>query len=205
MKRKTRKKMFNIGCLPILIIFGLLMVIGNLSNNETKQIEYKDPLNIGRENVKALVDKKVPYNKWDAWGSPETLKGTDDKYWVCYLPKANISFVSEKKTDLIIFADFNKGSATWYINHMKEKRKEFLKKQFNPFNGSHKKLTKLIKQSMHDPDSFEHVKTLYWDNDDYLIVQTEYRGNNGFGAKRKGFIKARVDMDGNVIEILQTN
>lgn len=156
-----------------------------------------------KQEVRSLVGKKVPYEKWSEWGSPETLEGTSNKYWVAYLPKANISFVSEKKTDIIIFSGFNKNSAKNFIEQKNKKRKEQLESQFSAWDGSHRNLTELIKKAMNDPGSYDHVETVYWDKGDYLIVMTKYRGNNAFGGKVLGMVKAKVSLNGDILQVIE--
>lgn len=82
-------------------------------------------------------------------------------------------------------------------------RKEMLGKQFSAWDGSHIKLARMIKDSMNDPDSYEHVETRYWDMKDHLIVTTTFRGKNGFGGVVKNTVKAKVSLDGENIEILE--
>ena len=153
--------------------------------------------------VKSLVGKKVPYDKWDEWGGPETLEGTSNRYWVAYLPTANISFVSEKKSDIIIFSGFNKNSAKKFIEHKNKKRKEQLETQFSAWDGSHINLEKFIKKSMNDPGSYDHVETTYWDRGEDLIVTTTFRGKNAFGGIVKNTIQAKVSLDGQILDILE--
>jgi uncharacterized protein YrzB (UPF0473 family) len=88
--------------------------------------------------------------------------------------------------------------------HEKEKgRKKLIEPQFSAWDGSHKNLTKLIKKAMHDPNSYEHVETVYSDKGEYLIVMTKYRGNNAFGGKVLGIIEAKVALNGNIIQIIE--
>jgi len=82
-------------------------------------------------------------------------------------------------------------------------RKEMIEKQFSAWDGSHIKLTRLIKDSMNDPDSYDHVKTKYWDMKDHLIVLTTFRGKNDFGGTVKNTVKAKVSLDGEDIEIIE--
>lgn len=176
------------------------------STNDEQKIENKstkDPLSIGEPNVKALVGQKVPYDKWSEWGAPQTIEGTDNKYWVAYLESANISFVSEKSTDVVIYAGFDKNSATVFLSNMIKERKILIEKQFSSWDGSHRILSKAIKKVMNDPSSFEHVETVYIDMGDHLIVTTKYRGKNAFGGKVLGMVKAKVNLDGQVLEILE--
>lgn len=84
-----------------------------------------------------------------------------------------------------------------------EQRKARLEKGFSAWDGSHRGLTRLIKEAMNDPDSYEHVETLYWDEGDHLIVKTTFRGKNAFGGTVKNWAKAKCDLDGNVLEVLE--
>ncbi len=164
-----------------------------------------DPLNLGDEIVKELVGKSVPYDKWSEWGSPQTLEGTNNSRWVVYLEKANISFVSNKATDIINFAGFGKNAAYNYIKNLENARKEKIESQFSAWDGSHSNLTTFIKNNMNDRKSYEHVKTVSWDNGNYLIVQTTFRGKNAFGALVLNTVKAKVSLDGEILEILEQN
>jgi Na+-translocating ferredoxin:NAD+ oxidoreductase RnfG subunit len=84
-------------------------------------------------------------------------------------------------------------------------RKEKVEKQFSSWDGSHPGLTRLIKKSMNDPDSYEHVETRFRDDDNSILVITEFRGKNAFGGKVKNIVSARVDFEGNVIEVISQN
>ena len=84
----------------------------------------------------------------------------------------------------------------------KEARRKRIEANFSAWDGSHYGVEQYIKASMNDPDSYEHVKTIYWDKGDYLIVETTFRGKNGFGAVVLGKVTAKVDLDGNFLERL---
>ena len=84
-----------------------------------------------------------------------------------------------------------------------ETRQAQIDKQFSAWDGSHHELTKRIKVSMHDPASYQHVKTTYVDSEQYLIVTTTFRGKNAFGGMVKNTVKAKVTVSGIVIEILK--
>ena len=85
----------------------------------------------------------------------------------------------------------------------KTERQLKIEKQFSAWDGSPNNLKKAIKDAMNDPESFEHVETKYWDMKDHLVVLTTYRGKNAFGGKVKNWVKAKVDMEGNVLEIIE--
>lgn len=66
-------------------------------------------------------------------------------------------------------------------------REEKIWRQFRNGKGSeHIKLTQLVKSSMHDPSSFEHIMTIMSDgwnteDDDFSVIM-QFRGRNQFGA-----------------------
>lgn len=82
------------------------------------------------------------------------------------------------------------------------KRNKLINDQFSSWDGSHRGLTKLIKDNMNDPDSYEHIETRFKDEGDYIFVITKFRGNNAFGGKVINSVSAKVDFNGNVIEIV---
>jgi len=83
-------------------------------------------------------------------------------------------------------------------------RRSVIGKNFSDWDGSHINLERHIKESMNDPKSYEHVETKYWDHGEYLIVQTTFRGKNAFGALVKNQVKAKVGLNGKVLEILES-
>lgn len=83
-----------------------------------------------------------------------------------------------------------------------EIRKEQIQKHFSAWDGSHRGLTEVIKKSMNDPGSYDHEETVYWDKGDHLVVKTTFRGRNAFGGVVKNWVMAKVDLNGNVIEVI---
>ncbi len=83
-----------------------------------------------------------------------------------------------------------------------KQRKDKIEKQFSAWDGSHYNLTKTLKKNMHDPSSYEHVSTKYWDMKNYITVQTTFRGKNMFGAKILNTFKAKVSLNGIILEIV---
>lgn len=83
-----------------------------------------------------------------------------------------------------------------------EKRKKRIESQFSAWDGSHRNLERVIQKSMNDPDSYDHVETAYWDQGDHLIVRTTFRGKNAFGGVVKNSVKAKVSLNGQVLQIL---
>ena len=146
--------------------------------------------------------KKFSFDKSGAYGSPETLEGTNNKYWLAYLPKIDVSLVTEKTTDNILFVGRGKKAGPDYLANKDAARKKRLEGGFSAWDGSHSGLTKVIKEAMNDPKSYEHADTKYRDMGDHLIVTTTYRGKNAFGGVVKNWVQAKTDLDGNVLKII---
>lgn len=85
-------------------------------------------------------------------------------------------------------------------------RKKTIESCFSAWDGAHRNLERYVKDSMNDPDSYDHDETVYWDMKDYLIVNMTFRGKNAFGGVVKNTVKAKVSADDqcSVIEILET-
>ena len=88
---------------------------------------------------------------------------------------------------------------------LNKNRKKIIEKQFSAWDGSHPALTRLIKKSMNDPDSYDHIETTFRDDGSSIFVVTEFRGANAFGGKVINTVSARVDFEGNVIEVVSQN
>jgi len=159
---------------------------------EKRQAEVKNFVSSG-------VGKKVPFEKWSIFGAPDTLDGTDGKFWVAYLPEVDVSFVSTKASKRVLYVGVGKNGASDYL----ENREEHIKKGFSAWDGSHRALTSIIKDAMNDPRSFEHAETVYWDMTDHLVVRTTFRGKNAFGGIVKQWVKAKTDLEGNVLEVIE--
>ncbi len=96
---------------------------------------------------------------------------------------------------------------TKYAERVEQRRAEAVRKkqieaQFSAWDGSHRNLERAIEQSMNDPDSYEHVETVYWDMKSHLVVKTTFRGKNAFGGLVINWVKAKVDLDGNVLAVI---
>ncbi|MDR0580266.1 MAG: zinc ribbon domain-containing protein [Campylobacteraceae bacterium] len=78
--------------------------------------------------------------------------------------------------------------------------KQIADKQFSQWDGSNIYVTRRIKESMNDPDSYSHVKTLYSYNNvtKTIEVRTKFRGKNAFGGTIMNTAIATVDLDGNI-------
>jgi len=113
--------------------------------------------------------------------------------------KSNNKTTMPAKTSSQKTKPVSKPSPTTYT----ESRDQLIKKQFSPWDGSHRALNELIKISMNDPGSYKHVDTVYWDRGDFIIVRTSFRGKNVFGAYVLNWVKVKVDLNGNILEIIE--
>lgn len=117
----------------------------------------------------------------------------------------------QQLVDLHPTNDGYKNKVSFYLNKIDvaakaklaaEARKKQIESQFSPWDGSHRNLERLIKKAMNDPDSYEHDETKYWDMGDHLVVQTTYRGKNAFGGIVRNFVKAKIDLDGQILQVI---
>lgn len=86
----------------------------------------------------------------------------------------------------------NNGKMKQYYNTV------ILMSKFSPWDGSYAPLEKLIKNSMNDVTSYEHVKTNYrliysGVTRAHMILTAQFRGKNGFGSMVLQTVTAKVD------------
>ena len=91
------------------IVFAILFVVilATCFSKNTNQPSYihqpsRSSKNLLSTDIKNLVGKKIPYNKYSEYGFPTTLSGTDNIQWVAYFPKKDFTIISDKNTDIII-------------------------------------------------------------------------------------------------------
>lgn len=84
-------------------------------------------------------------------------------------------------------------------------RSQKISQIFSAWNGSVPKLELYIKRElMHNPKSYEHIKTSCEDTGELLLVTTTFRGTNAMGGVVRNTVTAKVDINGDVIEIVKT-
>lgn len=83
-----------------------------------------------------------------------------------------------------------------------EQREQQIRKGFSAFDGSHRKLESLVKETLKDPSSYDHVKTTFVDQGTKLTVYMTYRAKNSFGAIVPGVIVAETSLEGDVIRVI---
>jgi cytoskeletal protein RodZ len=76
------------------------------------------------------------------------------------------------------------------------------KSNFSRYDGRHIMLEILVKEQIHDPRSFKHVKTKVAKLESGYEITMHYRGKNAFGATVMNWIKATCDDGGNLTGIV---
>lgn len=110
MKKSSKITLWIVG--GTLVLGTFFALIEEASKPKAKPLAVRETQEkeiISDDEIKKLIGNPVPYEKWAEWGSPKTLDNTDNFFWFVYLDKADISFVSEKSSDLIIFAIRGRG------------------------------------------------------------------------------------------------
>lgn len=79
-------------------------------------------------------------------------------------------------------------------------RSQQIESQFSAWDGSNRAMNQHIKNSMKNPDSFEHVETAHVDKGAFVRVYTKFRGTNGFGGVVTQQAWADMSPDGRILE-----
>lgn len=64
-----------------------------------------NPLNVSDVELIGIVGETYGPDMAENWGTPTTLEGTDADSWAAYFPAANISIVTVKGTNEIIYSE----------------------------------------------------------------------------------------------------
>lgn len=111
----------------------------------------------------------------------------------------------DKQNGVIVKAEEERKAKAERQSKSNAERKESIEQRFSAWNGSHRRLVNLVKSTMHDPKSFEHVKTDAWDKKDHLIVNMQFRGKNVYGGVVLTHVKAKINInDDKDIEIIES-
>ncbi len=86
---------------------------------------------------------------------------------------------------------------------LKRKKKQIAEK-FSDVTGENWDLAYYIKTKLlHDPDSYEHVKTKWLDWNDHILIYTTFRARNKFGALVMSTYEVVLTYDDNIVSIKQ--
>jgi len=74
---------------------------------------------------------------------------------------------------------------------------------FNGTDGTHLNLSIIVQAGLTNPDSFQHQQTSYKDMGEYLVVSMTYQAKDDSGMTVSKLTRAKVDLTGKVISILE--
>jgi len=83
-----------------------------------------------------------------------------------------------------------------------EAREERIEAGFDPWDGNHRELERIVKAALNDPDSYDHEETTYRDQGDQLWIRMRFRSRNMMGGMVRHQVMALADLDGNILEVL---
>ncbi|RDY58464.1 hypothetical protein [Flagellimonas nanhaiensis] len=193
-----KKKVILFAVAVPLTIFGIAAIQG-ISQAET---EKKLMETVGVQSLDSLIGKNIIIDDYDLWGSPETLNGTNSKYWAAYFPKAQITTIAIKGDRTIKYVEHGKINASDIILEFERERHNLLIECFK-LDGSHRTITEVIKKTLKDSDNYKHIDTSFSDRDSFLLVTTEFSAKNSFGGVIQNTIQVKTDLDCNIIEIVE--
>jgi hypothetical protein len=84
-------------------------------------------------------------------------------------------------------------------------RTKLVEAQFSGWDGSHRGMERMIKASMNDPGSYEHIETRYRDMGTKIRVTEKFRGRNGFGGMVVNTVTADFDLNGGLLAVISQN
>lgn len=74
---------------------------------------------------------------------------------------------------------------------------------FNGPDGTHLNLSIIVQAGLNNPDSFQHQQTTFKDMGEYLVVNMTYHARTESGEMVSKRTRAKVDLTGKVISILE--
>lgn len=169
---------------------------------------YKSLLDVHNNIKSALSDDKAKEELAKLNDSSINLLA-NDKYLYYYLedPILNDSLLARMKSHLDnieairVSHDPKKIAAQIEEFNQNLENKQLIKKSFAT-NGMHFTLGTYTKNSMHNPKSFQHVKTTYVDSGEDLVVTMQFRGTNKLGATVLNRVSAVCAYNGDILEII---
>lgn len=188
-RKRTNKKIFKFGCLPILVLVLLFALFCTKSKEPATKEEKWQQRAVSFQTVinetKDIDNLKAAFDSLQVLKTEFTPTMAEDSTFV----KTNLRI-----TELLV----NKEEL------IDKKGKVIAQGQlFSSWDGSNAVLVKYVKSKMNDPDSFEHVETLVWEGKEpeTFIVKMTFRGKNAFGGTITNTASGIVYYDGNVKEI----
>ena len=178
--------------IPVIALLGARGYQDIELSKQNELSELKDDLfSLKSDNETAIIRKEV-----------EALQARLNEVQQNYEPY-HVALENERKAERA--EREAKAKATALKRAAEAKLKEDFKLQFSVWNGSHNKTVKYVKERMHNPKSFKHVETSYMDYAEkgFRIIHMKYRGTNLYNAVVTNSIWVKVDLEGNVTEVMK--
>ena len=219
-KRKNiNSKILKFGCLPIFLIFVIILVISSFLPNSSELIKKS---NINMDSIVAKVSKskdfeikEVYYNKKDSsfnisiTNKDNVIKEKD--YSITYFDKMyHLDSINEIEGvylyEYINGKSFEKGD---YKNPLQFESARYTKivdkfddKYYSSYLKSYKPLNDYLQNTLKDPSSLEFVnteKTGYTDG--VFSIEATFRAKNSFGALVLNSVSCHIDVNGNISNV----
>lgn len=175
------KKSFKLGHTLVLLLFGLFMY--SLLFPTQKPTPKAEPVPVTKEDIARKTDQLL-----------------------AELKSIPVSEYSENLKRYETLVKMHPGNKTYsdktQFYKTKLDRLDTIEKQFSAWNGEHKGFAKYIKTNLKNPDSYDHVKTVYVDKGDHILIETTYRASNSFGAIITEQAYAKSSINGQSLEII---
>jgi len=162
---------------------------------QVKEVMVKIDIGLAIENIKKTDDVKVLYDSYVKLNKllPENAEYKEK------LEKYSLEFRQQEaqrlQDETVKRVEASKQRAA---DEKMALAKEKFKSQFSQWDGSHRGMEKLVKESMREPSSYQHVNTSARVNEsgDEVTVTTSFRGKNGFGGVNVESMTATFNLKG---------
>lgn len=151
------------------------------------------------------LEKEIKKSRSEDYAKEVLASMTDEEFIQLQNGKLTKSYINQKTLNINFYVLLNELSYQRKLMkqaELEKNRREKVEEQFSAWDGSHPTLSRMIKDNCRNPKSYEHIETKFRDDGSSIFVITRYRAENGFGGMSIGTVSARVDFDGNVIEII---
>jgi len=180
---------------PAIVIFIFLLLVRACIGCDDNSGQNKD----SKQESGVRVDtNKVP-NSVDTTSPEYVIKKLSNKKSLSKLEKKQLK---EAREDIADMEAEKIAEERWAA--AKNLKENFEKQCLSAWDGSCRGLVKYVKDNMNDPGSFEHVETRYSIQGDCAVLVMKYRGKNAFGGVVTNYVKAKVNSNCEVMEILET-
>lgn len=199
LKEKINVKNIVIGMVILLIIYSIFNSSDDAKNDvENKDNEVKYHKEFENKTLTQIREEPKGTLKKVAFSFSEENNISQDYHNTMYDCLAYYTYDKSQELTVGQMLDWCKED---YINKDKKAvyyNLELLLEDFSPWDGSYRPLEEIIKQSMNDTESYEHIKTtnrmvFFGTKRPHMVVNTIFSGKNAFGGVVKQEVSVKVD------------